>query len=226
MICQTCRTPFEDDGEGGFVHVDPTVARHAPVPWGQGRQKTKGAARAEVAMQWDAEHVDKGEPPDYDGAKPGNFLGVTTGATSPRLVSERARQVHAELLPYAPQLQDPPTQLLTEDLCRVEAIAEMLYENILEEAAKSKRGIGGVPTTRLQRFIEATGRKGRILDAMGLSPQAKAKMVKEASDAELNKVKLADDLRKGLGEGRSLTQKAIAEGRLSVEAEDVEEAQG
>lgn len=213
MICQTCNSPFHM-GENGFVHDDDTI-KH-PIELARRTPNDPSSAAAEKAKQWDAEPIVKPKGK----LQPGSFQAATTGARSPRLVSERAKAVHEELLPYAPQLQDPPTQLLTEDLVRVEAIAEMLYENIIEEAAKSKRGIGAVPTTRLQRFIEATGRKGRIMDAMGLSPQAKAKMVKEASDAELNKVKLAEDLRKGLGEGRTLTQKAIAEGRLSVAEDD------
>jgi hypothetical protein len=103
--------------------------------------------------------------------------------------------------------------LLTEDLCRVEAITEMLYESIIADSKRLKKGIAGVPTTRLQRFIEATGRKGRILDAMGISPQAKAKMHKEASDAEINKREIARQLRNQLAEGEKLTQRAIEEGR-------------
>lgn len=122
---------------------------------------------------------------------------------------------------YAPQLADLCSNIILEDLLRVETVEAMLYESIVEDAADYKKGIRGIPTTRIQRFIEAVGRKNRLIDSLGLTPVAKAKMHRDASDADKNRAELAGKLREGLEEGARLRQRAIDEGRyIDVEPED------
>lgn len=111
---------------------------------------------------------------------PGNVAAVRSGAFSRRLVSERAAQLHAELMERCPWLVE--TDAVTVDsLCRARARLLMLDEHISKLVEE-----GGVAAVRPYLWSEASRAEANVAKFeadLGLSPAGRGRLARDLGQA-------------------------------------------
>lgn len=104
----------------------------------------------------------------------GNTAALRHGGYSERAIAERAEEVHAELLRYAPWLDEP--QFMPAVQRYLEAAArEALIHSYIEKVC-AERGAGAIPVRLWESATSVSRLAARLGDDLGLSPQGRAKI--------------------------------------------------
>ncbi|MDA8072338.1 MAG: hypothetical protein M0Z82_12275 [Actinomycetota bacterium] len=144
----------------------------------------------------------------------GNLVSVTHGAGSERVVAERAKRVHAEILEVAPWLSEAH---FAPAVARYLAAAarEALLDQHIRQVAEEK-GAGAVPSRQWEQVTAAARLAARLGSDLGLDPIGHARLKAVASTAELSVRTLAELS----AEGRQLRERAEARLATALEQED------
>jgi len=106
----------------------------------------------------------------------GHMLSVRHGAFSPRLISERAATIYAELEEKCSWLIETDA-FAVDTWCRARARLGMLQDYIEEVAARD-----GIPAVKPYLWSEASRAESNVLkaeEALGLSPAGRAKLARD-----------------------------------------------
>jgi len=126
----------------------------------------------------------------------GNMRHLVHGASSPRVIEERAREVHTRLLEVAPWLAEDVFLPAVSRYLRAESRAQLLHEHILR-LSSSEKGPASVPQ-RLWEGATASDRLAASLgDELGLSPRGRAEVARAVASATLAGESVADLARRG-----------------------------
>jgi hypothetical protein len=122
--------------------------------------------------------------------EPGNLAKVTSGARSPRVIAERAEHVHAELLTYAPYLDEdrfiPAVRRYLHAASR-----EALLDDHIREVCDEK-GAGAVSSRTWEQVSAAARLAAKLGSDLGLDPIGHAKIRALSASAGASEQSLGD----------------------------------
>jgi hypothetical protein len=157
-----------------------------------------------------------GHPPRHPDFEPGNALSLTHGASSPRVIAERAEQVHAELLTAAPYLDEERFLPAVAKYLQAAARESLLHQHIL--ALSESKGAAAVPSRVWEQATAATRLAAKLGSDLGLDPIGHARIrsltagatVDEASITELQErgreIRAAAKARNAIAAGAQVDQ--------------------
>jgi len=104
----------------------------------------------------------------------GNRAALVHGASSPAVIAERAETVHAELLTFAPYLDEPRFMPAIRRYLSAAAREALLDEHIGKLSAE--KGTGAVPARVWEQCTAAARLAAKLGDDLGLSPIGHARI--------------------------------------------------
>lgn len=104
----------------------------------------------------------------------GNATALVHGANSERAIAERAETVHAELLTFAPYLDEPRFMPAIQRYLSAAARESLLNEHIAKVSAD--KGAGAVPARVWEQCTAAARLAAKLGDDLGLSPIGHARI--------------------------------------------------
>lgn len=113
----------------------------------------------------------------------GNTAAVTHGAKSPALVEPLAAELAAGVVALAPWLAAPEFVHAVRAWGRAEARCELLDRWLAERGPLDE---DGKPRPAAEFLIRAERLAGELRRSLGLDPASRARLMRDASDAELN----------------------------------------
>jgi hypothetical protein len=138
--------------------------------------------------------------PKYEPFEPGNTLALTHGASSPAKIAERAELVHAQLLEYAPYLDEPRFMPACQRYLDAAARESLLNGHI--QAVAAEKGTGAVATRVWEQATAAARLAAKLGSDLGLDPIGHARIRALSSGAAASEASLADLA----AEGRAIRQ--------------------
>lgn len=106
--------------------------------------------------------------------EPGNTIGQRHGAYSPAAIAERAQAVHAELLTFAPYLDEPRFMPAIERYLHAASREALLDEHI--RTLSAEKDAGAVPARVWEQCTAAARLAAKLGDDLGLSPIGHARI--------------------------------------------------
>ena len=129
--------------------------------------------------------------------EPGNLKALRHGGNSPRLIAEKAREVHAALLDVAPYLAEPKFLPAVERYLNAAAREALLHDHVSRLSAE--QGAGAVPARVWEQVTSAARLAARLGTDLGLDPIGHARIRALSVTAEASEATLADLAEQGRG---------------------------
>lgn len=125
----------------------------------------------------------KGHAPRHPDFEAGNTAHLVHGARSPRVIAERAAQVHAELLEVADWLEAEHFAPAVQRYLDAAATEALLMDFIRQVTAE--KGVGKVPVRTWEQLTAARRLAAKLGQDLGLDPIGHARLRAVAGHAEL-----------------------------------------
>jgi hypothetical protein len=127
--------------------------------------------------------------------EPGNLKALRHGANSPRLIAEKAREVHAALLDVAPYLAEPKFLPAVNRYLQAAAREALLHDHVSRVSAG--QGPGAVPSRTWEQATAAARLAAKLATDLGLDPIGHARIRALSVNAEAVEMTLGDLMAEG-----------------------------
>ena len=151
---------------------------------------------------------------------PGNKVALRHGAYSAEVIAARAKQVHVELLAYAPYLDEPRFLPAVARYLAAASREALLDEHIQQVSAE--KGTGAVPARVWEQCTAAARLASKLGSDLGLDPISHARIRALSAGAESSEANAS--LAELSAEGRRV--RIAAEQRTAIEATAEDDDEG
>lgn len=127
--------------------------------------------------------------------QPGHTKSLVHGSESPRAINARAVEVHAELLRYAPYLDEPRFLPAVNRYLQAAARESLLHDFIMTTC--DTKGPGAVPSRTWEQATAASRLSAKLGSDLGLDVIGHARIRALSVDAEVGQASLADLIERG-----------------------------
>jgi hypothetical protein len=150
--------------------------------------------------------------------EPGHTHSLVHGASSPRVIAEKAAEVHQSLLAAAPYLDEPKFLPAVHRYLQATARESLLHGHIARMS--TEKGPGAVPSRTWEQATAATRLAAKLATDLGLDPIGHARIRALSAGAQATEHSLADLAERGAAIRLSLVDAEAVTARTTTERHD------